>query len=209
VPDEEKDITEENVILKWGSKQESEYSEEDKLDNDEKDDKEGDADDEDNETEFDEDDIYKYKIRVRKDKDEEMINVEVEDSDKGNEEVTDAAKADAKKTSKVKDDAKKTELPPTSSSLYVSLDFGDQFLKLYYDSYLVSTVKDTMDAEINSLLEVKIQSEIPHAQSPSMLSAPVFVISEPTVLTPIQESPSIATVTTLPPPSVSTTPSIP
>ncbi|GKE22752.1 hypothetical protein Tco_1434264, partial [Tanacetum coccineum] len=44
----------------------------------------------------------------------------------------------------------------------------------------------------------------------SMLSVPVSVISEPTVLTPvIQESPSIATVTTLPPPSISTTPSAP
>ncbi|GKE05724.1 hypothetical protein Tco_1397742 [Tanacetum coccineum] len=32
VPAEEKDITEENVILEWGSEQESEYSEEDKLD---------------------------------------------------------------------------------------------------------------------------------------------------------------------------------
>ncbi|GJV91462.1 retrovirus-related pol polyprotein from transposon TNT 1-94 [Tanacetum coccineum] len=209
VPDEEKDITEENVILEWGSEQESEYSEEDKLDDEEKDDKEGDADDEDDETESDEDDIYKYKIRVRKDEDEEMLNAEVEDSDKGDEEVTDAAKADAEKTSEVKDDAKKTELPPTSSSLSVSSGFGDQFLKLSSDSSLVSTVKDTTDAEINSLLEVKIQSEVPHTQSPSMLSVPISVIFEPTVLTPVQESPSIATVTTLPPPSVSTTPYAP
>ncbi|GJW50807.1 hypothetical protein Tco_0092158 [Tanacetum coccineum] len=47
VPDEEKDITKENVILKWGSKQESEYLKEDKLDDEEKDDEEGDAEDED------------------------------------------------------------------------------------------------------------------------------------------------------------------
>ncbi|GJV84796.1 hypothetical protein Tco_1524694 [Tanacetum coccineum] len=90
------------------------------------------------------------------------------------EEVTDAVKADAKKTSEVKDDAKKTELPPTSSSLSVSL--------------------------------VKIQSEVPHIQSPSMLRVQVSVIFEPSVLTPVQESPSIDTITTLPPPSVSTTP---
>ncbi|GJW08148.1 hypothetical protein Tco_1570571 [Tanacetum coccineum] len=88
----------------------------------------GDADDEDDETESDEDDIYKYKIRVRKDEDEEMINAKVDDYDKGDEEVNDAAKADAEKTSEVKDDAKKTELPPTSSSLSVSLGFDDQFL---------------------------------------------------------------------------------
>ncbi|GJR15778.1 retrovirus-related pol polyprotein from transposon TNT 1-94 [Tanacetum coccineum] len=177
VPDEEKDITEENVILEWGSEQESEYSEEDQLDDEEKDDKEGDADDEgdghisdtkdtddeDDETESDKDEIYKYKIRVRKDKDEEMLNAEVEDSDKGDEEVTDAAKADAENTLGVKDDAKKTKLPPTSSSLF-----------------------DTTDAEINSLLEVKIQSKVLHIQSPSMLKVPVFVISEPSVLTPLR-----------------------
>ncbi|GKB43899.1 hypothetical protein Tco_0888841 [Tanacetum coccineum] len=140
VPDEEKDITKENVIL----------------------DDTQDTDDEDDETKSDEDEIYKYKICVCKDEDEEMLNAEVEDSDKGDEEVTDAVKADAKKTLEVKDDAKKTELPPTSSSLSVSSGFGDQFLKLSSDSSLVSTVKDTIDAEINSLLEVKIQSEVPH-----------------------------------------------
>ncbi|GJY53514.1 retrovirus-related pol polyprotein from transposon TNT 1-94 [Tanacetum coccineum] len=39
VPNDENDITKENVILEWGSEQESEYSEEDQLDNEEKDDK--------------------------------------------------------------------------------------------------------------------------------------------------------------------------
>ncbi|GJY84894.1 hypothetical protein Tco_0498920 [Tanacetum coccineum] len=133
-----------------------------KRDDEEKDDKEGDADDEDDETESDEDDIYKYKTRVCKDEDEEMLNAKVEDSDKGDEEVTDAAKADAEKTPEVDDDPKKTELPPTSSSLSVLLD-----------------------VEINSLLDVKIQSEVPHNQSSSMLNIPVYVISEPLVLTPL------------------------
>ncbi|GJY15407.1 hypothetical protein Tco_0385829 [Tanacetum coccineum] len=151
----------------------------------------------------------KYKIRMCKDDDEKMINAEVDDSDKGDEEITDAAKADVEKTSGVKDDAKKIELPPTSSSLFVSSCFGDQFLKLSSDSSLVSTVKDTTNAEINSLLEVKIQSEVPPTQSSSMLSVPVFVISEPTVLTSVQESLLKVIITTLPPPSVSTTPSIP
>ncbi|GKE68635.1 hypothetical protein Tco_1526707, partial [Tanacetum coccineum] len=135
-PIKKKDITEENVILKWGSEQESEYSEEDKLDEEEKDDKEGDADDEDDETESDEEDIYKYKIHVRTDEDEEMINAKVDDFDNGDGEVTDAAKADTEKTSKVKDDAKKTELSPTSPSLSVSSGFGNQFLKLSFDSSL-------------------------------------------------------------------------
>ncbi|GKA66772.1 hypothetical protein Tco_0766580 [Tanacetum coccineum] len=159
-----------------------EYSKEDKLDDEEKDDKEGDVDNEDDQTECDEDDIYKYTIRVRKDEDEEMINAKVDDYDKGDEEITDAAKEDAKKTSEVKDDAKKTELPPTSSSLSVSSGFGDRFLQLSFDSSLVSNVKDTTDSMIKSLLEVKIQSEVPHTQSPSMLSVPVSMISEPTVM---------------------------
>ncbi|GJU19120.1 hypothetical protein Tco_1147086 [Tanacetum coccineum] len=206
VPDESTVVS---ATLSEGNEQESEHSEEDKLDDEEKDDKEYDVDDEDDETESDDDDIYKYKIRMRKDEDEEIINAEVNDSVKGDEEVTDAAKADAEKTSEVKDDAKKTEIPPTSSSLSVSSGFGDQFLKLSSDSSLVSTVKDTTKTEINSLLEVKIQSEVSHTQSPSMLSISVSVISEPTVPTPIQESPSIVTATTLPPPSISTTPFVP
>nr|GEY42417.1 hypothetical protein [Tanacetum cinerariifolium] len=128
VPDEEKGITKEKVILEWGD-------EDNDNDNVEKDDKDGDADDEgddhvndtqdahdeDVKTEFVEDEIYKYKIRVRKDKDEEMENDKVEESDKRDEEATDAAKEDAKKTLEVKDDTKKTEIPPTSSSLSVSL----------------------------------------------------------------------------------------
>ncbi|GJT14335.1 hypothetical protein Tco_0861377 [Tanacetum coccineum] len=189
VPDEEKDITNKKVILEWGDKQDSEYSDDDNYDV-KKDDKDGDdddegddyisdtqdADDEDVESESDKDDIYKYKIRVRKDEDEEMINAEVDDSDKGDEEVTDAAKTDAEKTSEEKDDPMKTELPPTNSSLSVSSGFGDQFFKLSSDSSLV-----------------KIQPEVPDTQSLSVLSVHVSVISEPTVPTPVWEFPSIAT----------------
>nr|GEY85181.1 monogalactosyldiacylglycerol synthase, chloroplastic-like [Tanacetum cinerariifolium] len=172
IPDEEKDITKENVSLKWGSEEESEYSEEDQLDDEEKGDKEGDIDDEDDdhisdakdtndeddETESNEDEIYKYKIS-----------------------------ADAEKTEEAKDDSKKAKLPLTSSSLSISLGFSDQFLKLSSDTSLVGTVKDTTNAEIISLLDVKIQHEVPHIQSPSVLRVPVFVISEPTVLTPIHK----------------------
>nr|GEU59499.1 ribonuclease H-like domain-containing protein [Tanacetum cinerariifolium] len=219
----ELDITEENVILEWGSKQESKYSEEDQLDDEEKDDKKGDvddegyvhisdtkdADDEDDETESDEDEIYKYKILVRKDEDEEMLDAEAEDSKKGDTEVSNVAKADAQKTKEVKDDSKKAKLPPTSSNLSIYSGFGDQFLKLSYDTSLVGAVKDTTDAEISSLLDIKIQSEVPHIQSPFVLRVQVYVISEPTVLTPVQETSSAALITTLPLLSVSTTPPAP
>ncbi|GJV08903.1 hypothetical protein Tco_1346559 [Tanacetum coccineum] len=161
VPDEEKEITKENVILEWGSEQESEYSEEDKLDDEEKDDKEGDANDEDDETKSDEDDIYKYKIRMRKDEDDEMINAEVDDSDKGDEEITDATKADAEKTSEVKDNPKKTELPPTSSSLFVSSGFDLAILKsqvpMVVDSYLDSKVGDVFQKELQKYTANLIQ----------------------------------------------------
>ncbi|GKD15025.1 hypothetical protein Tco_1199432 [Tanacetum coccineum] len=145
----------------------------DDAEKDEKDDDEGDenvsdtqdTDDEDVETESDEDDIYKYKIRVRKDEDEEMKDAEVEGSDKGDEEITDAEKEEAEKTSEAKDDTKKTELPPSISSLSVSSGFGDQFLKLSSDSSLVSTVKDSADTDVSSLLDIPIQQEIPQTQS--------------------------------------------
>nr|GEV78698.1 hypothetical protein [Tanacetum cinerariifolium] len=100
-----------------------------------------DADDEDDKTESNKDEIYKYKICVHKDKDVEMKDAEVDDSDKGEEKVTNAAKEEAEKTFEAKDDAKKTELPPSSSSLSISLGFSDQFLILSSDSSLVSTVK--------------------------------------------------------------------
>ncbi|GJW18468.1 hypothetical protein Tco_0025904 [Tanacetum coccineum] len=133
VLDEEKDITKKKVILEWEHEQDSEFSDDDNNDNDDKD---GDDDDKDDDH---------YKIRVRKNEDEEMENAEVEESDKGDKEVTDVAKEDPENTLEVKDDPKKTELPPTSSSLFVSSGFGDQFLKLSSDSSLVSTVKDSVD----------------------------------------------------------------
>ncbi|GKF69483.1 hypothetical protein Tco_0202540, partial [Tanacetum coccineum] len=73
------------------------------------------------------------------------------------------------------------------------------------DAKKTKATKDTTDAEINSLLYVQIQQEIPHIQSPSILTVPVFVIPEPSILSPIPKIPSVALATTLlPPPPVST-----
>nr|GEW52222.1 hypothetical protein [Tanacetum cinerariifolium] len=256
VLDEEKVITEDKFILKWGSEHESEYLEEDQLDDKEKDDKDGDADDkggdhivdtqdtddEDDETESDEDEIYKYKIWVRKDEDVEMTNAE-DDSKKAEfpptssnlsvssgfgdqflklsydtsligtiKDITDAEISlllDIKIQYEVPhDDSKKAEFPPTSSNLSVSSGFGDQFLKLSYDTSLIGTIKDITDVEISLLLDIKIQSDVPHVKSSFMLKVLVFVTSEPYVLTPVQETSSTAPVTNLPLPSVSTTPHV-
>ncbi|GJY64346.1 hypothetical protein Tco_0465806 [Tanacetum coccineum] len=184
VLDEEKVSTEEKVILGWGSKQESEYSEEDLneeeeidwIDSEEDDEKKDDTDDD----------------KINDDEDEEMTNDEVEESRNGDKEDTDAAKADAEKTEEAKDDSKKVELPLISSSLSISLGFGDQFLKLSSDTSLVGTIKDTTNADIISLLDIKIQSEVSHIQSPSVLKVPVFVISKPFVLPPAQATPLAA-----------------
>ncbi|GJS66450.1 hypothetical protein Tco_0681014 [Tanacetum coccineum] len=122
--------------------------------------------------------------------DNKNIDLEMTDDEETNDEVlqdTDAAKADAEKIEEAKDDAKKSELPPTSSSLSVSSGFGDQFLKLSSDTSLI----------------------VPHIQSSSMLKVPVFVISDPPVLTPVQETPLEKHVTTLTPPFISTIPPAP
>ncbi|GJZ33162.1 hypothetical protein Tco_0578598 [Tanacetum coccineum] len=50
-------------------------------------------------------------------------------------------------------------------------DITEENVILEWGSF--NTVKDTTDAEINSLLEVKIHSEVLHIQSPSMLRVPV------------------------------------
>ncbi|GKC37691.1 hypothetical protein Tco_1050075 [Tanacetum coccineum] len=133
------------------------------------------------------DEVLQGKEQVNDDKDEEMTNVEVEESRNGGEEDTFAAKSDAEKTEEAKDDSKKVELPSTSSNLSVSSGFGDQFLKLSSHTSLI----------------------VPHIQSPSVLKVHVFVISEPSVLTPVQETPLATPVTTLPPPSVTTIPPAP
>ncbi|GJS46548.1 hypothetical protein Tco_0596669 [Tanacetum coccineum] len=64
------------------------------------------------------------------------------------------------------------------------------------------TEEDTTYAEINSLLDMKFQSEVPYIQSPSVLRVPVSVIYEPSVLSLVLRAP----MTTLPLPSVSTIP---
>ncbi|GJT72875.1 retrovirus-related pol polyprotein from transposon TNT 1-94 [Tanacetum coccineum] len=203
VLDEENVTSEEKVILEWGSEQESEYSKEDQgddkevdwIDFDEDEEKKDDDDDDksinlektnDEETKDEfvhsgenvqtddketDDAFVQGDEQVNDDEDEEMTNAEVEDSRKGDAGISDVAKANAEKIKEIKDDAKKAELPPTSSSL----------------SMLRST----------RCWISKIQYEVPHIQSPSVLTVPVSVISEPVVPTPIPITPLVAPVTTL------------
>ncbi|GKE05394.1 hypothetical protein Tco_1397412 [Tanacetum coccineum] len=202
-------------IIKYSEEDQGDDEEVDWIDSDEDEEKKDDTDDDksinlemtdDEET----DDEFVHGVeQVNDDEDEEMTNAEVEESGNDDEENTDAVKMDAGKIEEVKDDTKKAELPPTSSNLSVSSSFNDQFLKLSFDTSLVSTVKDTTDAEIKSLLDIKIQYELPHIQSSSILRVPVFLIFEPSILSPVQETPSVAPVTTLSLPHVSTIPHVP
>ncbi|GKC01744.1 hypothetical protein Tco_0987880 [Tanacetum coccineum] len=101
------------------------------------------------------------------------------------------------------------KFPLTSSSLSVSSGFGNQFLNISLDTSLIGTTKESIDTEINPLLDIQIQQEIPHIQSPSILTVPVLVIPEPTVLSPILEIPIITLTTTLPPPPSPATTTVP
>ncbi|GJU83368.1 hypothetical protein Tco_1285733 [Tanacetum coccineum] len=113
---------------------------------------------------------------VQENMDEEMKDAEVDDTGNGDEEITDTTKAYTEKTEEVKDD----------NNIKLQLIFGN--------------FKDTTDAEINSLLDVQIQQEIPHIQSSSILNVHVSVISKSAVLSPIPEIPTVTSTTTPPPP---------
>nr|GEY40582.1 hypothetical protein [Tanacetum cinerariifolium] len=118
----------------------------------------------------------------------------------GKEEITDTTKEEAEKTNEVKDNDKKAKLSPTRSSLFVSLGFGNQFLNLSFDKSTIRNLKDTVDAKINSLLDIKIHPEVSHIQSSSILIVPVLVIPELLILPSILEtsttaSPIISTIT--------------
>ncbi|GJY95641.1 hypothetical protein Tco_0512002 [Tanacetum coccineum] len=102
---------------------------------------------------------------VNDDVDEEMNDADVAETKKGDEEIIDTAKK----------------------------CFGNQFLNLSSNKSTFGNLKDTIDAEINSLLDIKIQFEVPHIQPPSILTVPVSMITEPSVLPPILE-----TITTAP-----------
>ncbi|GJR30673.1 hypothetical protein Tco_1106905 [Tanacetum coccineum] len=117
-----------------------------------------------------------------------MKDVEDVDIRKGDKEILDTTKADVEKTEELKDDNKKARLPLTSSSLSMSFGFGNRFLAHYSDISLTETLKDTTDVEINSLLDIKIQYEVSQIQSPSILTVPVSVILELSILLPIPET---------------------
>ncbi|GKC06328.1 hypothetical protein Tco_0997938 [Tanacetum coccineum] len=80
-----------------------------------------------------------------------------------------------------------TEFPLPSSSFSVSSGFGTQFFNSSFDISVTGVLKDTVDADVNSLMDIHIQQETPQMQSPSVQKVPVSVISKTTNLPPIPE----------------------
>ncbi|GJY20812.1 hypothetical protein Tco_0393378 [Tanacetum coccineum] len=76
--------------------------------------------------------------------------------------------------------------PPSSSSRSLSSNYGNQFLNLSSNASLVGIVKEPADTEINYMLDVQIQQEIPSVLSVPLLDVLVSVIPpHTTLITPI------------------------
>ncbi|GKF11069.1 hypothetical protein Tco_0048995, partial [Tanacetum coccineum] len=108
-----------------------------------------DAEDDNEETESDSNDIYKYRINVRKNADTEMKVAE--------------------KTSDITKET--TEQPLTSSSFYVPLDYGNQFLNLSYNEEIFEQ-------------HLVLQETTP---IPSTITTPPIITEAPTIIPEIPE----------------------
>ncbi|GKC21985.1 hypothetical protein Tco_1024135 [Tanacetum coccineum] len=154
VLDESSDYSKEEKVdekeIEWVSTNEEEEQQNDKGDDDDRniDIKETDVDEKTN-------DEYIHKDEyVHNDVDEEMTDAGVAETRKDDNEESDTAKENVEKTEEVKGDNKKSGNPLTSSSLYVSLGFGNHFLNLSFDKSSIRTIKDSADVEINTLLDI-------------------------------------------------------
>ncbi|GKD96974.1 hypothetical protein Tco_1380871 [Tanacetum coccineum] len=178
---EEEHVDEEEI--EWVSTNDEEEHQDDKDDDD---DKSIDLKETNDEDEYVRDDEYVHEDEyVHDDVNEEMKDAEDAATQKDNEEINDVKKTKATKDDQAKGDSAQdnqaTAFASTtqrSSSLSVSSGFGNQFLNLYSDTFLDGTVKESANTKINSLLDIQIQKEIPQIQSPSLLKVPVSVISE-------------------------------
>ncbi|GJZ79677.1 hypothetical protein Tco_0644514 [Tanacetum coccineum] len=145
-----------NVTLDWGSKEESEYTEED-----------------------DDDENIKW---VNTDEEEEKYD-DVDDKsidlEKTDDEETDDEFVHSEEN--VQDDDEETEDELVHGDDQVN-DDEDEEMTNAEDANMGT---DITDAEINSLLDVQIQQDIPQIQSPSVLTVPMSMIFDPSVLKPI------------------------
>ncbi|GJR91136.1 hypothetical protein Tco_0215147 [Tanacetum coccineum] len=165
-------LDESTVILTTsseGTEEESEYSGEDKVDEE----IEWGSIDKEEEKQDDQDDDDDRIIDIEKTADEEETNDEFVHGDEYVHGNVDEEMKDAEVAKTGKDDEEITNVEKTDESA---------------------------NTEINSLLDIQIQQEVPLIQSLSILIVPVLVIPEPKVLSPIPKIPTVTPVTTLPPP---------
>ncbi|GJX74446.1 hypothetical protein Tco_0313041 [Tanacetum coccineum] len=118
------------------------------------------------------------------------VNVQLKDAEpadegKGDKEMTEAEKVEAQATTTV-DPAQ-----VASSSRSVSSNYGSIFLILDNIS--------SVETEFISMLDVQVQHENPRIHSSSLLTVPISVIPEPTILSSILETVTTALVITIPP----------
>ncbi|GJQ90825.1 hypothetical protein Tco_0001964 [Tanacetum coccineum] len=78
----------------------------------------------------------------------------------------------------------KPKLPPSSFSLSLSYNYGNQFLNVSSDISLVGIVKESAETKINSMLDVPVQQETPLIQQTPLLDVHISVIPEQTTSTP-------------------------
>nr|GEZ13006.1 hypothetical protein [Tanacetum cinerariifolium] len=116
------------------------------------------------------------------DVDEEMHDAENANKVKDDQVMSETEKGVSEKTKekKVKDDQaralafvtqkKNIKAPPSSFSLSLSLNYGNKFLNLSPDGSLVGIVKETIDAEINSLLDSTLTTTL---TTPTPLTTPL------------------------------------
>ncbi|GJR38515.1 hypothetical protein Tco_1214199 [Tanacetum coccineum] len=133
------------------------------VSSDEEEEKQDDQDDDDDRSinieETDDEDEYVHGDEyVHNDMNEEMKDGENVETRKDDEEITDAENTDAERSEETKGDYEKVRKhPPISSILYVSSGFGNQFLNLSSDTFIVSTTKEYVDTKINALMDIQIQ----------------------------------------------------
>ncbi|GKE73699.1 hypothetical protein Tco_1535740, partial [Tanacetum coccineum] len=78
----------------------------------------------------------------------------------------------------------KPNLLQSTSSHSVSSNFGNQFLNNSPNVSLIGTIQEKVKAEINSLLDIQIQQEVPSIQQEPFHQVKVSVIPEPTQIPP-------------------------
>nr|GEV77660.1 hypothetical protein [Tanacetum cinerariifolium] len=175
VPDEVKESFEAkgDFAIDWGLKEKSEYSKEETIDEE----IEWVSIDEEEEKQDDQDDDDDRSIDIKKTDDEVETDDEFMHGDEYVHDDVDEEMKDAKVAKTGKDGEEITDAEKTDAK--------------------------KINTEINSLLDIQIQQEVPRILSSSILIVPVLVILKPRVLSPIHEIPSVTPVTTLPhPPSI-------